>query len=202
MITFFKKVFSKKIMNMALEQFGTVSFGAFLIYALLGVGFVLLVALICYLFNKRKMRLSNLLAGIVMALYGSFMLQVTLVCRESGSRIGIVLDLFYGLRGPESDYHWMMIAYAVLNGMLFIPYGFALSLFSDINEQRGWVQCMLVLLISFGTSLLIETAQLLTRRGYYEVQDLFVNTLGGVIGWILFRMIYLVGEKMLRKREE
>ncbi|MDD5901312.1 MAG: VanZ family protein [Lachnospiraceae bacterium] len=200
MISFFKKVFSKKIMEMALEQFGSVSIKAFLLYTLLGVGIVFMVVFVCYLF-KHKVRLSNLLAGIVIVMYGSIMLQLTLVCRESGSRIGIELDLFHGLTGPDNDFHWLMLAYVVLNCMLFIPYGFALSLFSVINERRTGVQCVLVLLSSLATSLFIETAQLITKRGYYEVQDLFFNTIGGVIGWILFRIVYLFGEKLLRRRE-
>lgn len=201
MISFFKNVFSKKIMDMALEQFGAVSAGAFLFYALLGVGAVLIVSVVCRLFQHR-VRLSNFLAGIVIAMYGSIMLQLTLVCRESGSRIGIELDLFHGLTGPDNDFRWLMLAYVVLNCMLFIPYGFALSLFSVINERKPWVQCALVLLASLATSLLIETAQLLTKRGYYEVQDLFFNTLGGVLGWLLFRIIYLIGEKLLRRRDK
>lgn len=201
MISFFKNVFSKKIMDRALEQFGAVSFKAFLMYALLGVGIVFLVYLLCCLVRHR-MRLSNLLAGIVIALYGSIMLQFTLVCRESGSRIGIELDLFHGLMGPDNDFRWMMFAYVVLNCMLFIPYGFALSLFSGINERRTGMQCLLVLLLSLATSMYIEIAQLVTGRGYYEVQDLFFNTLGGVIGWIVFRIIYFVGKIFLRKQEE
>ena len=79
MISFFKKVFSKKIMEMALEQFGSVSIKAFLLYTLLGVGIVFMVVFVCYLF-KHKVRLSNLLAGIVIVMYGSIMLQLTLVC--------------------------------------------------------------------------------------------------------------------------
>ena len=201
MISFFKNVFSKKIMDMALEQFGSVSFFSFLVYAMYGIGLVLIIALLCYLF-KRKMQLSNVLAGLVMALYGSVMLQLTLVCRESGSRIGVELDLFHGLTGPESDFRWMMFAYVVLNCMLFVPFGFVLSLFSKVNEKSAGMQCVLVTLVSLATSLLIEIVQLITKRGYYEVQDLVVNTLGGVIGWGLFRIIYVIGKKLLRKREE
>lgn len=201
MISFFKNVFSKKIMDMALEQFGSVSFFSFLVYAMYGIGLVLIIALLCYLF-KRKMQLSNVLAGLVMALYGSVMLQLTLVCRESGSRIGVELDLFHGLTGPESDFRWMMFAYVVLNCMLFVPFGFVLSLFSKVNEKSAGMQCVLVTLVSLATSLLIEIVQLITKRGYYEVQDLVVNTLGGVIGWVLFRIIYVIGKKLLRKREE
>jgi len=201
MISFFEKFFNKKIWDMTLEQFGTVSAEAFLLYAVLGIGLVCLISLICYL-CRHKIRFSNFLAGIVIAVYGSVMLQLTLVCRESGSRIGIELDIFHGLTGPDNDFRWMMISYVVLNCMLFIPYGFALSLFSHINERKMVMQCVLVLLLSLVTSLFIETIQLLTERGYYEVQDLVVNTIGGVLGWILFRVIYVVGDKLLRRQEE
>lgn len=201
MMNALRKVFSPKIMHRALEQFGDLSVRDFLLFSMLGI-ILLTIFVLLQKIREKKIRISNVLSGIVLSVYISVMLQLTLVCRESGSRIGIDLDIFHGLVGPDNDFHWLMIAYVVLNCMLFIPYGFTLSLFSFVNERRGVIQMVLVTLISFSTSLIIEMTQLITQRGYYETQDLLFNTLGGVIGWAVFYVIYHVGASILRKREE
>lgn len=196
----FKKVFSQRTMSLALEQFGTLSLRDFILYSIIGVMIVILVVLVRKLFNKET-ELSDILTGIIMAVYVSIILQLTLVCRSDNSRIGIELDVFHGLVGPENDFHWLMIAYVVLNCMLFIPFGFVLSLFSFVNERRYVIQVALVMLISLIVSLSIETTQLITGRGYYETQDMVSNTLGGIIGWlvyvVLIHLIKVVSERIV-----
>ncbi|MGN0403513.1 MAG: VanZ family protein [Acetatifactor sp.] len=201
MIRAIQKIFRPSTMNKALAQFGNVSIQHFLLFSLAGILVVLLMTLVCRLMHK-KILLSDVLTGMVFAVYGSIILQLTLVCRESGSRIGIDLDVLHGLTGPDNEFHWLMMAYAVLNCLLFVPYGFILSLFSFVNGRKKRIQVLLVLLMSFATSLFIESAQLMTGRGYYETQDLAMNTLGGVLGWILFAGIFRLGKVLLQKKEE
>ena len=44
--------------------------------------------------------------------------------------------------------------------------------------------------VSFDLSLAIEIIQLLTRVGSFDVDDLILNTLGGVIGYILCAIVW------------
>ena len=201
MIQAIRKIFSPSVMHSALDQFGSVSAGDFILFSLLGMMVVVLVVLLRKVL-KKETHVSDILTGLVLAVYVSIILQLTLICRESGSRIGIDLDVFHGLRGAENDYHWLMLAYVILNGLLFVPYGFVISLFSFVNERKIGIQFLLVLLLSFIASMSIECIQLITQRGYYETQDLLFNTLGGVIGWILFTIIYQLGAILLRKKRE
>lgn len=198
MIRIISKVFSARTMNMALEQFGAVSLKDFVLFSLLGIIFFTMIVLIRRLLGKET-ELSDILTGIMLAVYMSIILQLTLVCRADNSRIGIELNIFHGLMGPDNDFHWLMLAYVILNCMLFIPYGFIWSLFSFVNSRRMLIQVTLVTLISFVTSLIIETAQLLTGRGYYEIQDLVFNTLGGIIGWTVFYVVYGIGKRIAGK---
>lgn len=201
MIKVLKKVFSPVIMERALAQFGSVSIKLFALYSLLGVVAVVLIVLLRKKMGKTT-ELSDILSGMVLAVYISIMLQLTLVCRESGSRIGIELDMFHGLLGPDTERHWLMVAYAILNCLLFVPFGVVLSLFSFVYERKPVIQFLLVLLISFAVSMVIECVQLITQRGYYEVQDLMLNTLGGILGWVLFRIIYLFGTILKHRKVE
>lgn len=201
MIKVLKKVFSPVIMERALAQFGSVSIKLFALYSLLGVVAVVLIVLLRKKMGKTT-ELSDILSGMVLAVYISIMLQLTLVCRESGSRIGIELDMFHGLLGPDTERHWLMVAYAILNCLLFVPFGVVLSLFSFVYERKPVIQFLLVLLISFAVSMVIECVQLITQRGYYEVQDLMLNTLGGILGWVLFRIVYLFGTILKHRKVE
>lgn len=201
MIHAIQKIFSPSTMNKALAQFGNVSVQHFLLFSMAGVMVVLLVTLIRRRMH-RKVLLSDVLTGMVVAVYGSIILQLTLICRESGSRIGIELNVLHGLQEPDNDFHWLMMAYVVLNCLLFVPYGFILSLFSFVNRRKKGIQFLLTFLMSFATSLFIETAQLMTGRGFYEMQDLVANTLGGVLGWGMFTIILGLGKMLLQKKEE
>ncbi|MBQ6559339.1 MAG: VanZ family protein [Erysipelotrichaceae bacterium] len=70
-----------------------------------------------------------------------------------------------------------------LNVCMFVPMGFLLPYVFDWYRKYGRRK---VLVTSFLTSLAIENIQLVSRMGYYDIDDLFTNTLGGMIGYLLF----------------
>lgn len=83
------------------------------------------------------------------------------------------------------------------NVIAFMPYGFYLPiLFKRIQgESRGVFPGIFpVLLLSLLLSLSVETIQLISKVGSFDVDDLFLNTLGGAAG-------YLVCVLIRRKRE-
>lgn len=77
--------------------------------------------------------------------------------------------------------------YALLNILLFIPLGLLLPLVS-----RRFYRGRNIFICGSLFSLLIESLQILCRVGIFEVDDLLFNTLGAVIGWLLFRMVFAV----------
>lgn len=80
------------------------------------------------------------------------------------------------------------------NVFMFLPLGFFLPLLWP--SFRGWWK---TLLAGVGLSLFIELWQLFISRGT-DVDDLILNTLGAVIGYLLFlliRKIYERGGRML-----
>lgn len=196
-----EKIFNSRTMSMALEQFGKLSLMDFLLFSLLGILFVTVIALLRRFFEKET-KVSDILTGIMLSVYVSVILQLTLVCRGDNTRIGIELDVFHGLLGPDNAYHRLMWAYVVLNCMLFVPYGFILSMFTFVHGRKPLIQFTVVMIISLMTSLIIEMAQLITGRGFYEIQDIVVNTLGGIIGWMVFKVIYCIINMMARRTRE
>ncbi len=80
--------------------------------------------------------------------------------------------------------HFENIYQVYLNICMFIPLGFLLPYVFDWYRKNSIRK---VLFTSFLASLAIENIQLVTKMGYYDIDDLFTNTLGGWIGVLLFR---------------
>lgn len=77
------------------------------------------------------------------------------------------------------------------NIALFLPYGMFLVLQSGGKR----ITFMLVLIRSLGLSLLLECAQGLLSIGTFDVDDLILNTLGGVIGYAMLRLLFMGKKK-------
>ena len=50
-----------------------------------------------------------------------------------------------------------------------------------------------------GISCIIEGAQLVTGRGYCQIDDVVMNVLGGILGYLLIRLLKLLFQKYLFK---
>lgn len=67
------------------------------------------------------------------------------------------------------------------NVMAFMPFGFCLPMVTDHRTKF-----VTVFLCTFGLSLSIELIQLVSRVGSCDVDDLILNSLGGILGYICF----------------
>ncbi len=75
------------------------------------------------------------------------------------------------------------ITQVYMNVMLYVPMGYLLPYVFDFFRARSRVRPVLAcFVISFAT----ENLQLIFRRGFYDMDDLLANTLGGLIGQLLF----------------
>jgi glycopeptide antibiotics resistance protein len=76
------------------------------------------------------------------------------------------------------------------NILAFVPFGYFLP---SLSTHR--LKFFQVLLLSFALSLSIEMVQLLSKVGSLDVDDLILNTLGGVVGYILFVIVKNINKK-------
>lgn len=81
----------------------------------------------------------------------------------------------------------------VLNIILFVPLG----LFMPLLWKR-FASLQKVLSISFLFSLAIELSQLFNFRTT-DIDDLLMNTLGGVLGFYLFKLVNHIGPNIVKK---
>mgnify|MGYP001066673730 CR=1 FL=1 len=145
--------------------------------------------------QKRGKATLPLPAVSCLVMYVAIMLAITYFSRESGTRNGIDLELFstWGINKRNN-------AYVVENVLLFIPYGFVLA-WAD-PRQRNFFRNVLT---GAMTSLAIECMQLVTGRGYFQIDDILTNIAGTVLGYICYMLIYGIrslwrrGRNIIRK---
>lgn len=82
------------------------------------------------------------------------------------------------------------------NVMIFMPFGYFLPMAS---RYRSFFS---TLYASFGLSLCIEVFQFVTRVGSFDVDDLLLNTIGGILGHIIFVGCESVGRHNDYKRKK
>lgn len=68
------------------------------------------------------------------------------------------------------------------NILIFVPYGFFVAM---AGRTRGFFR---TLFFSMFLSLGVEIVQLITRVGSFDVDDILLNTIGGVLGYIIFAL--------------
>lgn len=110
---------------------------------------------------------------------------ISLLCREPGSRDSVDLTFFAFLERGQ----WA-IAFALENILFFIPFGILTTWMLKKSSRRF---CFLKSTISgFAVSVLIETTQMVTKRGFVQAEDVMLNTAGTMIGSLMIILIYAV----------
>lgn len=136
----------------------------------------------------------------IMASYVVGILILTLGIRSYDDESTINLQFFHGLEriwfqlsnsfrkyGHRYDLQqlWMMrrgICNILLNVILFVPVGYLTPL--TFKQVGKWYK---MLAFGFGFTFCIEILQSLTHRGWFDVDDLVLNTFGAMLGWALYR---------------
>ena len=93
----------------------------------------------------------------------------------------------------KGDMWYQAIINLAGNVVCFVPIGFVLPL-----TGYYWKYFHRVFIFSITFSLMIEFTQLICKVGSFDVDDIILNTIGGVIGYIIykiFRKIYRMGDK-------
>ena len=146
---------------------------------------LLMATLFLWAVNGARKRRGKLPAAKLPVIYLALMLVITFLSRESGDSKGIDLELFstWGINDRNN-------AFVIENVLLFVPYGFLAGF--AFGRYRRFLPC---LALGAATSLGIETLQLVTGRGFFQIDDILTNTLGAVVGFLLYRLFGLFGKK-------
>lgn len=144
--------------------------------------------------GEKEIRFFSAVKCLVLLVYIGTVLEITVFDRglnitAEGFRwmgedpMQINLQPFFDFFRPEIVRPERAVLLAVMNGILFVPFGILLPVARPRFRKFGWV-----LLAGVGFSLVIETVQLVGRVGIFETDDLLFNTLGAVLGFIFYKI--------------
>ena len=119
---------------------------------------------------------------LVLIVYIAILFSLTVLFRESSDKCSIRLDLFKDYLEPGPEGYRDLIQ----NIVCFIPVGMLVGL---LSKRHRVVKALLAGLL---LSMAIEVSQLIWNRGVFDVNDLFNNAVGAVIGGVIAFMSYRV----------
>lgn len=139
-----------------------------------------LVGIVNVVRGRRGKEKAPVLSATLFGSYLTAILLITFLSRESGNRVGADWQLFstWGINARNN-------AYVIENVLLFIPHGFFCC--QTFRKLRSFVRCTL---FGMAVSLCIESLQLVTGRGFFQLDDILTNTVGTMLGCLIFLLFF------------
>ena len=122
---------------------------------------------------------GHFLGSNLFVIYLWMLVMIVFFCREPGSRVGTDLR-FMGTWGTTMQDH----AWVIENIFLFLPFGFLFPVLLP-KKKTAWT-----IPVGFLCSVAIEYCQLRTGRGFCQLDDVIMNTLGAVIGFLCWKIAH------------
>ncbi len=164
-----------------------------IVIALLYGAVYLLYMVICKLLKKkRKLGTDHAVAVCILLIYITAVVYIVLMSRELGEYSGVNLRLWstWGTTVTKR-------AYFIENILLFIPMGILMPCaFKSFRKPYISIPGILIF------SLMIEAIQYAFSMGYAEIDDVVTNTMGGIIGFVIWGFFYLLylAMRLLRRK--
>ena len=147
-----------------------------------------IVIILCVFVVFISVMLGRKLNIILLFFYILFIIYMTILYRKNGT-------YYYNFKPfwsyVQSFYNKELRWEIINNVLLFIPLG---SILSKILSQKR------AMLLVICLSILIELLQLITGTGLCEIDDLINNTIGGLIGFIISRVLLTISKEYIFKR--
>ena len=122
---------------------------------------------------------QRLLVGFFFLVYIYCVLQLTIFSREPGNYGGI--DWRFLVRWSEND---NQKAFLLANIIMFIPFGVLFPMLGKV-----FVHILVSLPTAMACSICIEALQLKYQLGFCQLDDVAANTVGFLIGFLIFLML-------------
>ena len=153
--------------------------------------------------SARKRTQYRILGKILFVLYIIFVFYFLLISE------------IYGRTGEMQEYHYNLVLFKEIkrfwnyrkqlgifatatnllgNVLIFLPFGFFMAMAS---KYRSFLS---TLVYSFALSLTVEISQLFMKVGCFDVDDLLLNTIGGMLGFITFAVCNVIRRSYAKKK--
>ena len=154
--------------------------------------------------NSKSRKRIRILGKILFVLYIIFIIYF------------LIFSDWYGRTGEMQEYHYNLVLFKEIkrfweyrdqvgmfamftnlfgNVIILMPFGFFMPMASKYRSLFSTVFYI------FGLSLCVETFQLVTKVGSFDVDDLLLNTIGGLAGYILFIICAAIRRRHVYKKK-
>lgn len=162
-------------------------------YLIVGILFIIMLVLDLLYFGRKRQISGNLIAATILLPYLYFVLAVTILSRVPFQGVHHELHLFWSYQAYREGVSFLLME-NILNVFMLMPIGLVIPFAGRFFDFKK------TLAIGFCISLAIETIQLISERGLFELDDIFHNTLGVVIGYAVYKLFCMIYSKY-RKSE-
>ena len=156
------------------------------------IAFAVFCAVSIFLYKKHKFNKVQCGAAILLSLYIVVLLYFTVVGRYSHEEYEYQINFFTSYRWLFNSNGEQVLRQLLINFVMLMPVGFLLPVVINAKHKFLFTMALSLLLTVF-----IETMQLITKCGSFEIDDIINNFVGAVIGML----IYMLLNKIIQNRK-
>ena len=145
------------------------------------IAFAVFCAVSIFLYKKHKFNKVQCGAAILLSLYIVVLLYFTVVGRYSHEEYEYQINFFTSYRWFFEQNGEQVLRQLLINLVMLMPVGFLLPVVIKAKHKYLITMALSLLLTVF-----IETMQLITKCGSFEIDDIINNFVGAVIGMLLY----------------
>lgn len=168
------------------------------------IGVIVLVSLMAVFCIKisyaYKWKKSQSIIAWLLICYIILIFTSTVFARTPKAMYEYELELFWSYRQGMKNYGREMIYQSILNIMMLMPIGLFFPMLTGGKFKKRILNGIATVFVGFCISYIIEILQLILKRGLFEFDDIFHNTLGVVIGFLIYCSMSKVKTMIRRKK--
>ena len=145
-------------------------------------------------YKRRRFDKTQCVAAILLSLYMVVLLYYTVVGRYSHEEYDYQIHIFYSYRFLLEQFDFQSIRQLAINLLMLVPVGFLLSV---IIKGKG--KYVIVFVLCLLLTVFIESMQLWTKCGSFEVDDIINNMIGAAIGAWVYALIHRITHHKMYK---
>ena len=156
------------------------------------IAFAVFCAASIFMYKMQKFNKMQCAAAILLSLYIVVLLYFTVTGRYSHEEYEYKINFFTSYRWFFQYNGEQVLRQLLINFVMLMPVGFLLP--AVINAKHKY---LITLALSLLLTVFIETMQLITKCGSFEIDDIINNFVGAVIGML----IYMLLNKIIQNRK-
>lgn len=138
---------------------------------------------------------AKVMMAILLILYLVYVFYRTVFGRSAVDEYCYNFELFWSYRNVIETGSKTMAEQIVMNYLMLMPIVFLLPLVLEGHFKEKSI-ALITILTGFAITCSIEFLQLILKRGLFEFDDIIGNTMGTIIGYLRFKMIRTIINKM------